>query len=218
LDEQQGDRRKSSSLVARAGFFARLSLLAPPPRWRMPVAIALGVFAGVVLLLIHTSRATSYLSDRPEVCINCHVMEPEYAAWIRGSHHNVATCSDCHLPHDNIVHKYIVKGRLGLRHGWVFTWNTQPQAIRPHALSVNTVQANCIRCHDMPVNSTWLVERPEHASWYGSDDLCRRCHRGVGHGHMNSLASGRVTLAPRTADRVPTWLRQRLKEEADRTE
>ncbi|MBN1916294.1 MAG: cytochrome c nitrite reductase small subunit [Verrucomicrobia bacterium] len=202
----------------RRPIWARVALLAPPPRWRMPVAIALGVFAGVVLLLVHTSRATSYLSDKPEVCINCHVMEPECAGWTHGSHHTAATCSDCHLPHDNLVHKYIVKGRLGTWHAWVFTWNTQPQAIRPHALSVNTVQANCIRCHDMVVNSTRLVERPEHASWAESDALCARCHRDVGHGHMNSLASGRVTLAPKTALRVPAWLREIIYSERDRAE
>jgi cytochrome c nitrite reductase small subunit len=36
--------------------------------------------------VVHISRAASYLSDEPEVCINCHVMDNAYATWRHGSH------------------------------------------------------------------------------------------------------------------------------------
>jgi len=41
------------------------------------------MFFGLGLLTLHASPATSYLSDSPEGCINCHIMQPEYAAWPR---------------------------------------------------------------------------------------------------------------------------------------
>ena len=51
----------------------------PPPHWRLPVLITLAVFLGIGLYLLNIYRALSYLSDSPETCINCHVMNPEYA-------------------------------------------------------------------------------------------------------------------------------------------
>lgn len=182
------------------------------------MAIALGVFFGLGLLTLHASRATSYLSDNPEGCINCHIMQPEYAAWQRASHAHAATCADCHVPHENIVRKYAGKGVLGARHAWVFTWNAQPQAIHAHSMSVDFIQANCIRCHEELVSSSYVIERPEGESWHEAGTVCWRCHRDVGHGHVSSLASGRTTLAPRQPKRVPAWLAEELAKNADKDE
>ena len=41
----------------------------------------------------------------------------------RASHHAVATCNDCHTPH-NLVGKYVVKARNGFWHSFYFTTGT----------------------------------------------------------------------------------------------
>ncbi len=68
-----------------------------------------GVAVGMALLLVRIANGTSYLSDKPETCMNCHVMTDAYASWQRGSHGRVAVCVDCHVPHSNLVAKYAFK-------------------------------------------------------------------------------------------------------------
>ena len=58
-----------------------------------------GVAVGMALVLVRIANATSYLSDSPQTCINCHVMTDAYASWQRGSHGRVAVCVDCHVPY-----------------------------------------------------------------------------------------------------------------------
>lgn len=89
----------------------------------LAVAFA-GGFVGLCAYLVYVSKAYSYLSDDPEVCINCHVMGPYYATWQHSSHASVATCNDCHVPHTSIFAKYYFKATDGLRHstdlyGWI---------------------------------------------------------------------------------------------------
>ena len=43
----------------------------------LTVIIALGLF----LYLVKISKALSYLSADPKACINCHVMNTQYATW-----------------------------------------------------------------------------------------------------------------------------------------
>ena len=78
----------------------------PPPQWRIAVFFSLGVLAGLLFLVLHLAKATSYLSDKPETCVNCHVMAPQYATWQNGSHGRVTVCNDCHVPQDNFIKKY----------------------------------------------------------------------------------------------------------------
>jgi cytochrome c nitrite reductase small subunit len=48
----------------------------PPPGWRTAVNLILGIFFGLGIYITYISNAVSYLSDDPETCINCHVMNP----------------------------------------------------------------------------------------------------------------------------------------------
>ena len=72
----------------------------------IPLWAKLGLFAlfggivGLALFTVSYAEATSYLSDDPAACRNCHVMNDVYDAWVRGPHHAVATCNDCHTPHE----------------------------------------------------------------------------------------------------------------------
>ncbi|HKL31122.1 MAG TPA: NapC/NirT family cytochrome c, partial [Tangfeifania sp.] len=101
----------------------------PPGKWKMPVLIATGVLAGAVVFTFYMSNAHSYLSDKPETCINCHIMAPQYATWNHSSHREWAHCNDCHVPHDNFLNHYYFKAKDGLRHSTVFTLRNEPQVI-----------------------------------------------------------------------------------------
>ena len=47
--------------------------------WRVAALAALGVAAGMAVWVARIANATSYLSDSPETCMNCHVMTDAYA-------------------------------------------------------------------------------------------------------------------------------------------
>ncbi|MBR9978269.1 MAG: NapC/NirT family cytochrome c, partial [Bacteroidetes bacterium] len=79
-----------------------IRFLIPPPEWRLPVILLLGILGGLGIFVLYISNAVSYLSDDPRACVNCHVMTPQYATWERGSLGRVTSCNDCHVPQDNI--------------------------------------------------------------------------------------------------------------------
>lgn len=180
--------------------------LMPPENWRMTVLILGGIFTGMLLLVVHISKATSYLSDEPETCINCHVMYPQYASWINSSHGNVALCVDCHVPQDNFVRKYYFKANDGMRHSTYFTFRWEPQVIQIKDAGINVVQENCIRCHLEMVDMTQLVEVTGKSAQEGDGKLCWDCHRETPHGTVRSLSAAPHALVERLPTVVPSWL------------
>src|SRR4051794_6517126 len=69
--------------------------------WLLVVlACSIGVALGVGLYTFRFAEGLSYFSPDPVACVNCHIMRPQYAAWQHSSHHTVAVCIDCHLPHE----------------------------------------------------------------------------------------------------------------------
>ena len=142
-----------------------------PSPWPWLAAGAVGVAAGVGLFTFVYAKGYSYLSDRPEVCVNCHVMQDEYDAWSVSSHRG-ATCNDCHIPHV-FPAKFIVKGENGFRHSWAFTFE-DVQVIRIRDASRGVADANCRRCHEPMAWPITAVPGEEPVS-------CSRCHKRVGH-------------------------------------
>ena len=159
--------------------------------WRIPVMVALGVFAGLGILTIHVSRAPSYMSDEPETCMNCHVMTQAYVSWNHSSHRNVAVCNDCHVPHDNLFKTYAFKAKDGLRHSAMFTLRLEPQVIRLSEAAVPVIEENCRRCHQQ------LVGEIHARAWTPGDHRCWDCHREVPHGRVSGLSSTFDVIAPR---------------------
>ena len=167
----------------------------PPPHWRVPVLLVLGVACGLAATILKISKATSYLSDDPKAFINCHVMSTEYATWERGNHGKRAVCNDCHVPHDNVISKYAFKARDGSYHSFMFTFRLEPQVIKMHAPGRRVVQANCIRCHDRTVHYVDL-DRP-----VDDNNSCWRCHRDVPHGRVKSLSATPMGRIPPLEDK-----------------
>lgn len=181
--------------------------LTPPPAWKVPVIIAAGVFFGLVFMILHISNATSYLSDDPRACINCHVMTTEFASWQRSSHARVATCNDCHVPHSNFISKYFFKAKDGVRHATMFTFRLEPQVIVIKEAGINVVQENCMRCHEHQIDQSYL-SRPINLSEKekGIGRFCWDCHREVPHGRVKSLSAYPYARVPQLEPVLPDWL------------
>ena len=185
--------------------------LAPPVKWKLPVIVVLGIFAGLFLFVFHISRAPSYLSDKPETCVNCHLMTPQYATWFHSSHREHANCNDCHVPHNNALNKYYFKAKDGLRHATIFTLRNEPQVIFIKEEGKEAVQHNCIRCHSQLITDSKLLMRTYDYQHYRTDRKCWDCHQEVPHGRVNSLSSTPNARVPLPPSPVPEWLKELTK-------
>ena len=135
---------------------------------------AVGVVVGLGGYTFHYARGTSYLTDDPLACVNCHVMRDVYDGWLKGSHRSVATCNDCHtLP--GLVGKYYSKGVNGVMHSYAFTTGAFPWPIQITARNRAVAEKACRNCHADIVHA---IEGPSGQS--GSLE-CIRCHGTVGH-------------------------------------
>ncbi len=185
-----------------------LKSLIPPPQWRFLVIVLFGIGVGLLLLTLHLARATSYLSDDPAACVNCHVMAPYFATWERGSHGRVATCNDCHIPHDNVVNTYLFKAMDGMRHSYVFTFRLEPQVIRIKQAGKDAVQQNCIRCHQNVIHPISLRAISNQKIQEEGDGYCWDCHRETPHGRVNSLTSAPYARVPKLSSPIPSWMEE----------
>lgn len=163
--------------------------LVPPEQWRSTVAVLMGIFFGLGAYAIYISKAPSYLSDQPETCINCHVMNPQFYDWTHSSHRNVSHCNDCHVPHDNLFHKYYFKAQDGLRHATIFTLRKEPQVIYILDAGKKVVQSNCIRCHEQMVGMGHLGSVLPIYHNRLQERNCLDCHRETPHSRVNGLSS-----------------------------
>jgi cytochrome c nitrite reductase small subunit len=154
--------RKRRRIFAAAGFL---------------LAGLIGVLFGAGTFTFHYAEGLSYFSTNPTSCTNCHIMEPHYDSWLKSSHGNVATCVDCHLPHD-FPHNMIAKADNGFNHSWDFTFQSFHEPIQIKPRNARILQNNCIRCHSEMVEPILAHHHPIHR-----DDTisCVQCHSAVGH-------------------------------------
>lgn len=138
------------------------------------LAIAIGVALGVSGFTFVYAKGGSYLTDRPEACANCHIMQEQFTGWVRSSHRSAAVCNDCHTP-KGFVSKYLNKFANGVRHSWAFTTGrfAEPITIKFHNHKIT--DSRCRDCHQQVTEAI----NAEHNSDGGPD--CIRCHGAVGH-------------------------------------
>jgi cytochrome c nitrite reductase small subunit len=107
--------------------------------WAPGVAVcaAAGALVGAGGYTVHTSGATSYLSDDPRAC---------------------ATCNDCHVP-QALVPKYVSKAINGYRHAKGFTFEDFHEPIRIRPGNARVLNENCVRCHAALVHEILPGER-----------------------------------------------------------
>lgn len=181
----------------RTALFRWITLRGIPVGWRLLIFSMGGVLAGMAVLVVHVSRAASYLSETPETCINCHVMNHAYASWRNSSHASVAICTDCHLPRQNPVAKAAFKARDGMRHSYVFTMRQEPQVLRMASSAVPVVQENCLRCHHDQIQMVRLAGVTERRCW--------DCH-DLPHGSVTSLSATPYARRPTLPSAGLDWL------------
>jgi cytochrome c nitrite reductase small subunit len=188
-----------------------LEKIYPPDNWKVPVIIIAGIFLGLGLYSFYISNAPSYLGDKPETCVNCHIMAPQYTTWSHSSHREQAHCNDCHVPHNNVFNKYFFKAKDGMRHATIFTLRKEPQVIFIKEEGKEVVHKNCIRCHKELITDSRLMLYNKMTNMFREERNCRECHRETPHGRVNSLSSVPYARVPLPGSAVPEWLR-RLRE------
>jgi cytochrome c nitrite reductase small subunit len=122
------------------------------------LACSIGAALGIGAFTFRYAEGFSYFSTNPTACVNCHIMRPQFDAWQKSSHHAVAVCVDCHLPHDFV----------------------EPIVVQKRGLQI--LEDNCVRCHgELVASMHWM-------STGDSERIsCVRCHGGVGHGEVARL-------------------------------
>jgi len=185
-----------------------LQKLNPPPQWKLPVLFLAACFLGLGLFSFYISNASSYLGDKSETCMNCHLMAPQYATWFHSSHHEKASCNDCHVPHNNVINKYFFKAKDGLRHATMFTLRLEPQVIFIHEAGKEVVHDNCIRCHNYLLTDSKLLAYNTLTHTNRMERKCWDCHRDTPHGTSNSLSSVPWARVPVPEPITPQWLKK----------
>ncbi len=150
-------------------------------RLSLPVllmCVMIGVACGTGGYTVRYAEGFSYLSSDPKACVNCHIMRDQYDGWQKASHHAVATCNDCHVPHA-FIPKYLVKAENGFWHSKGFTLQDFPEPIRVRPISSQILNANCIECHRGVCNDIL------GQGTVGSETIsCVHCHAAIGHGPL----------------------------------
>ena len=157
-------------------------------RLLVALSVTLGILLGVGGFTFRYAEGLSYFSTDPRACVNCHIMRPQYDGWQKSSHHTVAVCIDCHLPH-SFFEKYLSKAENGWRHGKLFTTQRfhEPIELTPPASRI--LESNCVRCHEALVAGM---------RGHGGDGLpCLHCHANVGHGERAALGGPLSREEPR---------------------
>ncbi|MDH5610127.1 MAG: cytochrome c nitrite reductase small subunit [Cyclobacteriaceae bacterium] len=198
-------------------FLFKYSLI-PPKKWRSVATFFVAIIVGMGLFLIDFSNASSYLSDDPQACVNCHIMQPQYITWTHSSHREVANCNACHVPQGNVFNKYFFKAKDGMNHASIFTARAEAEVIRALPPSVEVIQNNCIRCHQDQVTDAKLASFVVDHVQNRTDRTCWECHRDVPHGKVRSLSAVGAQIepireyTPEDYSVVPKWLRQSMDE------
>lgn len=137
-------------------------------------AAVVGIGGGLGGYTFIYARGISYMTNDPRACDNCHIMNEQYDAWTKSSHHGVAVCNDCHTPH-SLIPKYITKGLNGYHHSLAFTTGRFPETIQITERNRKITEEACRRCHGDIVQA--IDARHPNAEGLS----CLRCHASVGH-------------------------------------
>lgn len=138
------------------------------------VIVCAGIALGIGGYTFLYAKGASYLTNDPEACANCHIMQEQYDSWVKSSHRAVAVCNDCHTPH-SLLGKYAVKANNGFWHSFYFTTQRFPEPIRITARNLAIAEAACRDCHAA------LLETPGGRNHLAGGPPCAGCHATAGH-------------------------------------
>lgn len=141
------------------------------------LGVAFGVLIGIGGYTFIYARGASYLTNDPKSCVNCHVMNEQFDGWVKSSHRSVATCNDCHAPHD-LIGKYMTKAINGFNHSFAFTSGRYPEQILITPRNRRVTESACRSCHEAIVDA---IDPQGVRGGHPQATDCLRCHWQVGH-------------------------------------
>lgn len=188
LSSEAPDPQKTEAAIAVRRHWIRRAIFSVGV-FPLVVAILLGMIGGIGAFTFGYGKGFSYLKNDPRGCANCHVMQDHYDSWQQSSHHHVATCNDCHLPHD-FAGKWLVKADNGFFHSLAFTLEDYHDPIQIKPRNRKVTQNACLHCHSNMVHEM-LPESPKAEMLQ-----CVQCHSDVGHSGRRRGSSG---FGPRDA-------------------
>ena len=146
------------------------------------LAVLVGFAVGIGFYTFVYAKGSSYLTNDPRACANCHIMSDHFAGWVKSPHHGVASCNDCHTPH-GLLGKYVTKASNGFWHSYGFTTGRFPEPIRIKPRNRAVTERACRHCHAEVTEAIAGPhrERPEDVGAGGLS--CVKCHDSVGHPH-----------------------------------
>lgn len=111
------------------------------------------------------------------------------------------TCTDCHLPHDNILRYILTKAKNGIREGITAFITGNPNKKdwlnnREHARKFYTFDSSCLRCHNNIFvsndgNKTTSISKihSKYLEFKNTNDefKCTQCHKHVGHKNLGKI-------------------------------
>jgi len=132
--------------------------------------LMLSIPIGFVISTFIYSKGYSYLSDAPEACGNCHIMNDHLYSYQKSSHHTGAVCNSCHTP-SGFFGKYITKAINGWAHGYAFTTGDYAWPLQIKGFNKAITNKSCLKCHTGIIHTTRAVREFD----------CIHCHSDVGH-------------------------------------
>ncbi len=169
--------------------------------WVIVGLIVAGVVVGMAVSFT-TVVAVKHTSD-VNFCGSCHSMEPMAKAYRNSVHGGygdsgvMATCADCHLPHESTMGYMIQKIRTGMWDVWVETthdtskidWHERRNERRNWVYD-----SGCLHCHENLLRGTRPNKKAfiAHKAYFSGKLLvegeegkekakCVDCHKNVGH-------------------------------------
>lgn len=144
-----------------------------------PVIVAglVGVTIGIGVFTFGYAGGMGYFGHESESCNQCHAMNEHYESWRRGPHKHVATCQDCHAPHDDLVAWAINEADNGFWHSLKFTTGWYPENIKIREVNRVVVEASCRKCHGQFTSNVEFI----HGDSAVNQVSCVKCHSEVGH-------------------------------------
>lgn len=138
------------------------------------IAGGIGLAAGLGFFTFGYGEGAAYLSNNPQACVNCHVMQDQFDSWQNSSHQHVAVCNDCHLSHHPIG-KWVTKADNGFFHSLAFTLDDFHEPIQIKDRNRQVTQNACLHCHRETVHQMLPTTTETEML------LCVHCHSDVGH-------------------------------------
>ena len=164
-------------------------------RWVIWCAALLAAGAGVAASWALVDTVIHATGDHA-FCTGCHSHQPigsSYRESLHGGNNPVgwrASCSDCHIPHDNALHYLWVKGIHGvvdptmeiLKDPYDIDWHGNRARRQEYVYD-----SGCLSCHLYLEQTSQANPKAflPHRRYFSSQDLtCVECHQHVGHSRL----------------------------------